>query len=62
MEGRGIQLRVEDSARFVRVFKPRAKTKKALRGLELAERRLRRRRRQYRAPARMTIQVLEGSL
>lgn len=61
VEGHAIQLGAEDSARFVRTFKKRVKIAKALRDLEIAERRLRRKGKRYLGPARRTIQILEGS-
>jgi hypothetical protein len=60
--GYAIQLGVQDSARFLRTFKKRVKTANALKDLERAEQRLRRKRKQYSRPARRAIQILEGSL
>jgi len=61
MDGYAIQLGVDDSARFVRVFKKGVKTAKALKDLE-SEQRLRGKRKHYRGPARRAIRILEGSL
>ncbi len=58
--GYAIQLGLEDSARFVRVFKKGVKTAKAMKDLELADQALRRKRKQYRSPARNAIRILDG--